>query len=75
MTDTTSSSPDSIHIALETTPSTPGSCGMYLEPYMRHGYDLPSIDHHMRDSSWQHDDIGESIKNVSAIFRGKYFFY
>jgi hypothetical protein len=71
MTDTASSSPDSIEIALETTPSTPGSCGMYLEPYMRHGYDVPLIDHYIRDSSWQHvdnDDIEESItptKNVS----------
>lgn len=52
--DTQSSSPDSLEIALETTPSTPGSCGMYLEPYMRQGYDLPSADHHLRDSSWHH---------------------
>jgi hypothetical protein len=48
---------------------------MYLEPYMRHGYDLPSADHHIRDSSWQHadnDDIEESIismKNVSTILQ------
>ncbi len=69
-TDTNSSSPDSIDIVLEVTPSTPGSCGMYLEPYMRHGYDLPSIDHQIRDSSWQHD-IQESVtstKNVSFIY-------
>lgn len=65
MTDTTSSSPQSIEIIFETTPSTPGSCGMYLEPYMRHGYDLPTSDHHLRDSSWQHDDVTESMKNVS----------
>ena len=65
MTDTNSSSPNSIDIVFETTPSTPGSCGMYLEPYMRHGYDLPTIDHHIRDSSWQHDDLDESTKNVS----------
>jgi hypothetical protein len=68
MTDTTSSSPESIEVVFDTTPSTPGSCGMYLEPYMRHVYDLPSIDHHIRDSSWQHDDIEESIKNVSFVF-------
>jgi hypothetical protein len=85
MTDTTSSSPDSVEIVLETTPSTPGSCGMYLEPYMRHGYDIPSIDHHIRDSSWQYtdnDDMEQSIasmKNVSLIFakqknlNGEYF--
>lgn len=54
--DTASSSPDSFEIAFETTPSTPGSCGMYLEPYMRQGYDLPSSDYHIRDSSWQHAD-------------------
>jgi hypothetical protein len=69
MTDTTSSSPESIEVVFETTPSTPGSCGMYLEPYMRRGYDLPTIDHHIRDSSWQHDDIEESIKNVSFVCR------
>lgn len=66
MTDTTSSSPQSIEIVFETTPSTPGSCGMYLEPYMRHGYDLPTSDHHIRDSSWQHDDFDDSMKNVSC---------
>jgi hypothetical protein len=77
MTDTISSSPDSVEIALETTPSTPGSCGMYLEPYMRHGYDLPSMDHHIRDSSWKHadnEDIEESMKsmkNVSSILFNK----
>jgi hypothetical protein len=79
MTDADSSSPDSIEIALETTPSTPGSCGMYLEPYMRQGYDLPTIDHNIRDSSWQHadnDDIEESVtpmKNVGFIFFRKDF--
>ena len=54
--DTASSSPDSFEVAFETTPSTPGSCGMYLEPYMRQGYDLPSADYHIRDSSWQYAD-------------------
>lgn len=69
-----SSSPDPNDIALETTPSTPGSCGMYLEPYMRRGYDLPSADHHLRDSSWQHtdnDDVDNSVismKDVSFSF-------
>ncbi|CAF4249192.1 unnamed protein product [Rotaria sp. Silwood2] len=65
-----SSSPDSNDIALETTPSTPGSCGMYLEPYMRRGYDLPSVDHDIRDSSWQHtdhEDIDESIISMKNI--------
>ena len=68
--DTASSSPDSIEIVFETTPSTPGSCGMYLEPYMRQGYDLPSADNHIRDSSWQYvdnDDGDEAtlpLKNV-----------
>ncbi|CAF3349508.1 unnamed protein product [Rotaria sp. Silwood1] len=69
-TDTISSSPDSNDIALETTPSTPGSCGMYLEPYMRRGYDLPSADHDIRDSSWQHtdyEDIDESILSIKDI--------
>ncbi|CAF0819770.1 unnamed protein product [Rotaria sordida] len=69
-TDTISSSPDSNDIALETTPSTPGSCGMYLEPYMRRGYDLPSVDHDIRDSSWQHtdnEDIDESIRSMKNI--------
>lgn len=65
-TGTNSSSPDSVDIALETTPSTPGSCGMYLEPYMRHGYDLPCIDHNIRDSSWQHD-IKESITSTADV--------
>jgi hypothetical protein len=62
MIDGASSSPDSIEIAFETTPSTPGSCGMYLEPYMRQGYDLPCTDYYIRDSSWQYadnDDIDE----------------
>ncbi|CAF3815093.1 unnamed protein product [Adineta steineri] len=69
-TDTISTSPDSSKIVAEVTPSTPGSCGMYLEPYMRHGYSLPSADHHVRDSSWQHDDIEEStvsIKNITPV--------
>lgn len=66
MVDTNSSSPDSGDIVLETTPSTPGSCGMYLEPYMRQGYDLPSIDHHVRDSSWKHD-IQESITSTANV--------
>jgi hypothetical protein len=76
-TSATISSPDSIEINLGTTPSTTSSCGMYLEPYMRYGYDLPSIDHHIRDSSWQYtdnDDIEQSItsmKNVSLIFAKK----
>jgi hypothetical protein len=68
MTDTSSTSPDSVQIVLETTPSTPGSCGMYLEPYMRHGYDIPSIDHHIRDSSWENIEKSiTSTKNVSFI--------
>ncbi|UJR26177.1 hypothetical protein I4U23_007520 [Adineta vaga] len=63
-------SPDSIELPLEITPSTPGSCGMYLEPYMNHGYDLPSIDHHIRDSSWQHadnDDLEDSLMSMKNI--------
>ena len=67
MTEVTPSSSGSIEIAFDVTPSTPGSCGMYLEPYMRHGYDLPSSDYHIRDSSWQHDDVEESNKDVSLI--------
>ncbi|CAM4758010.1 unnamed protein product [Rotaria magnacalcarata] len=72
-TDTISSSPDLNDIALETTPSTPGSCGMYLEPYMRDGYDLPCLDHNIRDSSWQHsdhddvDDATLSLKTMTPI--------
>ncbi|CAF0779446.1 unnamed protein product [Adineta ricciae] len=70
LVDTISSSPDSIQIAFETSPSTPGSCGMYLEPYMRHGYSLPSTDHYIRDSSWQHtdnDDLEESASTMQNI--------
>ncbi|CAM2714129.1 unnamed protein product [Rotaria socialis] len=72
-TDTISSSPDLNDIALETTPSTPGSCGMYLEPYMRRGYDLPCLDHNIRDSSWQHSDHDDgdeatlSLKTMTPI--------
>ena len=75
--DATLSSSNSVNISVETTPSTPDSCGMYLEPYMCHGYGLPSMDYDIRDSSWQHidnDDIEEStisMKDVSRIFSGK----
>ena len=65
--DTDSSSPHSGEIVFETTPSTPGSCGMYLEPYMRQGYDLPSSDSHIRDSSWKCDDKIESIDTHSPL--------
>ena len=76
MLDTASTSPDSMEIALETTPSTPGSCGMYLEPYMRQGYDLPSADNHVRDSSWQyyvdHDDMEGTIKEVRLMTSSRF---
>jgi len=65
--DTASSSPDSLEIALETTPSTPGSCGMYLEPYMRQGYDLPCVDQNVRDSSWQHQIDQEDTEGTIII--------
>lgn len=64
--DTMSSSPNSNDIALETTPSTPGSCGMYLEPYMRRGYDLPSLDHNVRDSSWQNTENNDDPDRTIA---------
>ena len=67
MLDTNSSSPDSMEIIFDTTPSTPGSCGMYLEPYMRQGYDLPTADHHVRDSSWQHAENDDSETVVNSM--------